>query len=117
MNTFYLKILILTLSFSLHGIAATLEQQVEQTRENIEFQHNRRRDMFNADVQYSDIAECSRSIDTILGNERNVREVKMSKHDLLKHQETILSAVMAKVFIDYTGVPQKEVFPFMINVK
>lgn len=107
MNTFYLKILILTLSFSLHGIAATLEQQVEQTRENIEFQHNRRRDMFNADVQYSDIAECSRSIDTILGNERNVREVKMSKHDLLKHQETILSAVMAKVFIDYTGVPQK----------
>ena len=107
MNTFYLKILILTLIFSLHNIAATLEQQVEHTRENIEFQHNRRRDMFNADVRNPDIAECSRSIDTILGNERNVREVKMSKHDLLKHQETILSAVMAKVFIDYTGVPQK----------
>lgn len=107
MNTFYLKTLILMLSFSLHVIAATLEQQVAQTRKNIEFHHNARRDMFNADVQNLGIAECSRSIDTILGNERNVREVKMSKHDLLKHQETILSSVMAKVFIAYTETPQK----------
>jgi hypothetical protein len=108
MNTFCLKFLILTLIFSLYGTAATLEQQVEQTRQYIESQHNLRCDMFNNDIKSPHITQCSQDIDTILGNENNVRKMEMSKQDLQKHQETILSSVMAKIFIAYEGPRQKK---------
>jgi hypothetical protein len=86
---------------------ASLEQQVENGRRFIQGHYEERRVAFNEDFRNLTIAGHTKAIDDLLSDETRVRKVKMSTRNLQNHQQTILSAVIAKELIGYKTTPRK----------
>ena len=106
MKSFYTKLFMLTCIFGL-PCTASLEQQVENGRRFIQGHYEERRVAFNEDFRSLTIAGHTKAIDDLLSDETRVRKIKMSTRDLQNHQQTILSAVIAKELIGYKTTPRK----------